>query len=404
MRTRPARLITRFVAAAAMAAVVAGGAAAGVAGAQDDQTGLVRVVHGLRGLVADIYLDGTLALPTFQPERSTDPLPIPAGDHLVEIRAAGAAISDEPLLTQTVTVPAGFEGSLVAHLDAAGQPTLTAFADDLSAVPAGQSRLVVRHAAAAEDVSVLLNEQPAIPSITSKSEAEQELGAGTYQVAVAPAAGGSVLAAPQTVEYADGTANFMYLIGSQPQGTLGWAVVQVGGLESAPVAIQTGDGSTLGSGDDGGLQVALIATAALVGAGGVAAVGVRLRRARGFALTDGVPRRRDRRRGRDRPHDDRRLRLRVGRANGGDGDDGSAADDVRTTDDDGDHGPTDRSSLHDHISTGADGADRSADRHVLRRNRRAGAADGPRAGARDHPEHRGRQPRGARRGRRQRRS
>ena len=65
----------------------------------------MRVVHGLRGLVADIYLDGTLALPTFQPERATDPLAIPAGDHLVEIRAAGAAATETPLLTQTVTVP-----------------------------------------------------------------------------------------------------------------------------------------------------------------------------------------------------------------------------------------------------------------------------------------------------------
>ena len=72
--------------------------------------GSVRVVHGLRGLVADIYLDGTLVLPTFQPERSTDPLAIPAGDHLVEIRAAGAAATETPLLTQTVTVPGGLPG------------------------------------------------------------------------------------------------------------------------------------------------------------------------------------------------------------------------------------------------------------------------------------------------------
>ena len=121
--------------------------------------GSVRVVHGLRGLVADVYLDGTLVLPTFQPERSTDPLPIPAGDHLVEIRSAGAAMTETPLLTQTVTVPAGFVGSLVAHLDGAGEPTLTAFADDLTAVPAGESRVVVRHAAAAEPVAVLLNDQ-----------------------------------------------------------------------------------------------------------------------------------------------------------------------------------------------------------------------------------------------------
>ena len=74
------------------------------------------MVHGLRGLVADVYLDGNLALPTFQPERATDPIAIPAGEHLVEIRSAGAAASDTPLLTQSVTVPAGFSGSLIAHL------------------------------------------------------------------------------------------------------------------------------------------------------------------------------------------------------------------------------------------------------------------------------------------------
>ena len=56
--------------------------------------------------------------------------------------------------------------------------------------------------------------------------------------------------------------------------------VHIDGLQSAPAMIQTGDGSTLGSGDDGGLPVALIATAALIGASGVAITGLRLRRAR----------------------------------------------------------------------------------------------------------------------------
>ena len=91
----------------------------------------------MRGLVADVYLDGTLVLPTFRPERATEPLPILAGDHLVEIRQTGAAATDEPLLTQEVTVPAGLHGSVVAHLDANGNPKLTAFADDLSAVRRG---------------------------------------------------------------------------------------------------------------------------------------------------------------------------------------------------------------------------------------------------------------------------
>jgi Domain of unknown function (DUF4397) len=200
----------------------------------EEPVGLVRVVHGLRGLVADVYLDGTLVLPTFRPERATDPLPIPSGDHVVEIRQAGAAATDVPLLTQAVTVPAGFEGSLVAHLDAAGEPKLTAYADDLSAMPAGQSRVVVRHAAEAGPINVLLNDQARFRGLAPDEEAGGLVAAGQYEVVVTRTRGGAPLAAPERIEYADGTANFMYLIGSQPDGTLGWAAVQVPNLQTAP--------------------------------------------------------------------------------------------------------------------------------------------------------------------------
>ena len=213
--------------------------------AKDDTAGLIRVVHGLRGLVADIYLDGTLVLPTFQPERSTDPLAIPAGDHLIEIRAAGAAMTEAALLTQTVTVPAGFQGSLVAHLGHDGAPMLSVFPDDLTPVPAGTSRLVVRHAAAAEGVNVLLNAEPALTDVAPAKEASEVVALGRLRDlghGASPVARRSLL--PQSVEYPDGTANFMYLIGSQADRTLGWAAVQIGNLETAPLRIQTGDGST----------------------------------------------------------------------------------------------------------------------------------------------------------------
>jgi hypothetical protein len=201
-------------------------------------------VHGLRGLVADIYLDGTLVLPTFQPERSTDPLAIPAGDHVIDIRTAGAASTETPLLTQTVTVPAGFRGSLVAHLGPTGAPQLSVFADDVTAVPPGTSRLVVRHAAAAQGVTVLLNAQPVLTDVAPTTERAEVVTAGPYEIEVTPLAGGAPLAAPQDVEYPDGTANFMYLIGSESAGTLGWAAVQITDLQTAPERIQTGDGST----------------------------------------------------------------------------------------------------------------------------------------------------------------
>jgi hypothetical protein len=212
--------------------------------AQEGTDGLIRVVHGLRGLVADVYLDGTLVLPTFQPERSTDPLPVPAGDHLIDIRGAGAGISSTPLLTQRVTVPAGFRGSLVAHLDASGKPTLSVFADDVTLVPAGRSRLVVRHAAATAGVDVLVDGQITFSNVAPAREASELVPAGRHEIEVDALTTGAVLAPPQSVEYPAGTAIFMYLIGSEADRTLGWAAVQVGNLQMAPERIDTGDGST----------------------------------------------------------------------------------------------------------------------------------------------------------------
>jgi hypothetical protein len=249
-------------------AVAATSSTAGAQEAPNDQVGSVRVVHGLRGLVADIYLDGNLALPTLQPERATDPIAIPAGDHLVEIRSAGAAKTATPLLTQQVTVPGGFEGSLIAHLGVDGNPTLTAYADDLTPVPAGEARVVVRHAAAAEGVSVLLNDQDAVPTLAPSAEATEVVPAGDYKVAVTAASGGEPLAAPQDVQFAEGTANFMYLIGSRADGTLGWAAVQVKDLQTAPAVIQTGDGSTRHDGADRQpLAIGVVAGALVVALG-----------------------------------------------------------------------------------------------------------------------------------------
>jgi len=275
------RRITAVLALLSLALVGVGGAGAPAAHAQDELAGQIRVVHGLRGLVADIYLDGKLVLPTFQPERSTDPLAIPAGDHLIEIRAAGAAITEAALLTQTVTVPAAFQGSLVAHLDQTGAPALTVFADDLTPVPAGMSRVVVRHVAAAEDVNVLLNDETALADLAAAKEASAVVPSGTYEVAVTALAGGAPLAPTQNVAFPDGTANFMYLIGSEADHTLGWAAVQIGNLETVPTRIQTGDGSTEQSPPNNRGTVVLLAALALAVVAGSVLYRARSRRLAG---------------------------------------------------------------------------------------------------------------------------
>ena len=62
----------------------------------------------------------------------------------------------------TPTLPAGGNVTLVAHLSESGQPTITPFVNDVSSVPAGQARLVVRHTAAAPAVDVLAGDTPVI--------------------------------------------------------------------------------------------------------------------------------------------------------------------------------------------------------------------------------------------------
>jgi hypothetical protein len=223
----------------------------------------VVLVHGVRGLVADIYLDGKLALATFQPVRSTDPISLPAGLHVVDVRTAGAAASSTPLLHALIELTGGIRQSAVVHLDATGKPAITVFRDDVSRVPAGATRVVVRHVAATGPVNVLLDNQPAAQNLVNDHESEQLTLAGTHQLEVTDPNGSASLAPPEQLSFAEGSANFMYLIGSQQDGTLGWAAVAVTGLQTAPTRVQTGDGSLAGrSGPD--LRVAIpAATGAL---------------------------------------------------------------------------------------------------------------------------------------------
>jgi hypothetical protein len=222
----------------ALAMVLVSPAAAGAAPGDE---GGVRVVHGVRGLVADVYLDGALVLETFQPERNTDPLRVPAGDHKVEVRSAGAATTDAPLLTGTLKVTAGEVISAVVHLNADGDPALTQYTDDDAAIAAGQTRVVVRHVAAAPPIDVRLDGDALAEDLASTEEAKDEVAAGSHEVSVTQTGTSTEITPAQDVPFAEGTATAMYLIGDQEAGTLGWLAVPVTGLQSVPTKVQTGD-------------------------------------------------------------------------------------------------------------------------------------------------------------------
>lgn len=268
------RSITR-----AFVALFVAGASIGLApsasGAQPAATGLVRVVHGLRGVVADVYLDGTLVLETFEPERTTDPLSLPAGPHQVDVRLTGAAPDSAPAVSGTLNVPDGGSVSAVVHLSGAATPTMTVFSDEATPVAAGQTRVVVRHVAAAAAIDVRLNQQVVASNLANTGQVATDVAAATYEVSVASTGTPDVITPAQNVPLTEGTANTMYLIGDQAAATLAWIAVQQSGLQTPPAAVQTGNSEVAGS--DGG-RLRQVWTAAAIAAAGVGAYTLMRRR------------------------------------------------------------------------------------------------------------------------------
>ena len=225
---------------AVIAAVILAAGSATPAAAQAP-TGTVTIVHAFRGLVADVYLDGARALEGFEPERTTDPLQIPAGDHQVAVREAKADPNSTPAVAGTLTVTAGANISAVVHMAQDGKPTMTQFDNDVNRVAPGSGRLIVRHTAAAPAVNVVVDGAALATNLANPNQTPaRELSAAAHQVTVDAAGGGAAVVPANSVTLADGTAQFLYLIGSTSDNSVGWLTQTVQGLASAPAGVATG--------------------------------------------------------------------------------------------------------------------------------------------------------------------
>jgi hypothetical protein len=193
---------------------------AGAASAQDAGAS-VRVLHGIPGATVDVYVNGERALDDFAPKTITDELALPAGSYDVAVFPADAADnSGTPVVSATLQVPASGNVSVIAHLSADGTPTITPFVNDVSATPAGQGRLVVRHTAAAPAVDVLAGGSPVFTNLSNPNEASAELPAGTVSAAVAAAGTTDPVIGPADVPVTAGQVTAVYAIGSLEDDSL----------------------------------------------------------------------------------------------------------------------------------------------------------------------------------------
>jgi hypothetical protein len=214
---------------------------AGPASAQADE-GTVTVVHGVPDLTVDVYVNGDVTLEDFEPGTITDPLALPAGDYELEVRPAGEDPESDPAISGNASLPAGANASIVAHLDADGEPTLSTFVNDTDEIGAGDARLTVRHTAAAPAVDILADGSALVSGLANPDEATTEVPAGTYEVAVAPEGTTDPVLGPTDLTLDEGTGYFVYAIGSADEGNLDLLVQTITGLHSNPDGVPAGSG------------------------------------------------------------------------------------------------------------------------------------------------------------------
>jgi hypothetical protein len=209
------------------------------ANAADDAT--VSVLHAVPGLT--VYANGEELIPDFEPGTLTDPLSLPAGSYDLQVFADGDSPGNgQPAIEANgVDVPAGVNATVVAHLGAGGDPTLSLFANDTTSTNPGEARLTVRHTAAAPAVDVRANGDVLFADLSNPNEDSADVPADTYSADVTLAGSDEVAIGPADVTLTEGTSTIVYAWGSAEGGSLDLAVQTIDGLHSAPHGVPGGE-------------------------------------------------------------------------------------------------------------------------------------------------------------------
>ncbi len=247
--------------------VAAGAAGSGPATAQS--AARIHLIHGIPATDVDVDAGGAEVFADFKYGETKD-LSALAGQTLTDLKVLAAGTETVAIDAGDVALPATGNYTIIAHLTADGTPALAVFENDVSALAAGEGRLVVRHAAAAPAVDVKANGAVAFANVVNGKEGSADLPAGTVSAEVVPAgASEPVVIGPADLSVKAGESLIVYAVGSLDAGTLGVLTESISGLGADPARVETGNTPI---DDDDGLPIAAIALFAI----GAAAIGATL--------------------------------------------------------------------------------------------------------------------------------
>ncbi len=229
--------------AVAILAMSAVGASASSHGAK------VTIVHGVPGLTVDICVDGSEAIEDFNFKDIANDVPFAAGTYDLGVTVADSGCGAAVLTADDVALTDGLNATVVAHLDAGGDPTLTIFVNDTSSIEAGKGRATVRHTAQAPAVDIWADGNPLFVNLANPAEQKGDVATATYSIAIqanpstsaeSPAVGPVDLLIPE------GTNRIVYAVGQLGEETFDLLIQDISGLGAAPGGVDSGSGDLAG--------------------------------------------------------------------------------------------------------------------------------------------------------------
>jgi hypothetical protein len=174
----------------------------------------VVIVHGVPGLTVDVLVNGAVAVAGFRFADEPVVTTLPAGTYTLAVAAAGTTT---PVLSLDATLTAGTSVTVAAHLDAAGQPKLAAYANQNSA-----TGIQPFHLANFGAVDILSGTTAVLAGVTNGQTARIDVPGGTTVPAVGIGAAGTNVPAislgDMTVKA--GELRLVYAIGPNTGATL----------------------------------------------------------------------------------------------------------------------------------------------------------------------------------------
>jgi hypothetical protein len=158
----------------AAAGIVAAGSARDGCALQTPPPPATSHLHGVPGLTVDVYANGDRLLSGFEPGTLTDPVKLPEGTYDLQVFPEGEGPDGDPAI-EAQDVRAGGRTSPSSRTSRGRPAKLTPFVNDVSRIDAGQTRLTVRHTAAAPAVDVRAGGDPVFENLTNPNEAKADL-------------------------------------------------------------------------------------------------------------------------------------------------------------------------------------------------------------------------------------